>query len=72
MEQVIKDGKETDVAVKVEDKKLKFLASNDGKIGGAKFEAYVKLEAVVDALEEAIPGDQKAIAAGLKAALGLV
>ena len=72
IEQKIVDGSETDVAVKVEEKKLKILASNDGKIGGAKFEAYVKLEAVVDALEEAIPGDQKQIAAGLKAALGLI
>ncbi len=72
MEQKIIDGVETDLSLKVEDKKLKVLFSNDGKIGGAKAELYMKLEAVVDALEEAIPGDQKSIAAGLKAALGLL
>lgn len=72
IEQKVMDGSETDVTVKVEDKKLKLIAENDGKIGGAKLEAYVKLEAVIDALEEAIPGDQKQIASGLKAALGLV
>jgi hypothetical protein len=72
MEQKFIDGAETDLSLKVEEKKMKLVFANDGKLGGAKVEIYAKLEAVVDALEEAIPGDQKAIAAGLKAALGLV
>ena len=72
MDQKIVDGAETKVGVKVEDKKLKLYASNDGTMGGANVVVYAKLDAVVDALEEVIPGDQKEIAKMLKAALGLV
>lgn len=72
MEHKIIDGAQTDLAILVAEKQLKVVGSNDGTIGGVKLEMYLKLEAVVDAIELAIPGDQKQIAQMLKNALGLI
>lgn len=73
MEMIIHDGQELDAKVVVADGKLAIISAYEGKMGGIKAEASVSLEAVIDALEAAIPGDWDKIPANmLKASLKLV
>lgn len=64
-DKVIVDTKELDIIFKVEDGKLKILAAHEGTLGAVKLELAGKLDAVVDALEKAIPGDWDKIPASM-------
>lgn len=57
-----------DVTVEIKDKKLQVVLGQEGKI---KNTTEIPLGYVLDKLEEAIPGDQKAIFAMLKGAVGV-
>lgn len=62
-----KIGAEAEAKLVFEDGKLKAKLSQDGAIGGGKVELYLKAEAVLDAIAEAIPGHfEDAAIAGAK------
>jgi hypothetical protein len=62
-----------DVDVKFEGGKVKVSVNHVGKHGGAKLEAYAEakpfLDKAIDEIEKLVPGDQKIMAATLKAAI---
>lgn len=70
MEKVIIDRGELDAKASIEAGRLKLAVEHEGSLGGVNFAAFLKLSALVDLLEEKIPGDwDKIPAAMLKEAI---
>lgn len=49
-------GPEASYSMKFEEGKLKVVVQQDGEMGGAKVEMYLKSDMVLKALKDAIPG----------------